>query len=66
MHLFSGLLPPGKYLGAAGNIILSCVLLDISGVTDFNMKIRRIPVMLLRTPPGDLQPAGEPKLSFLQ
>ena len=26
MHLFSGLLPPGKNLGAAGNIILSWVL----------------------------------------
>ena len=26
MHLFSGLLPPSKYLGAAGNIMLSWVL----------------------------------------
>ena len=33
MHLFSGLLPPGKYLGAAGNIILSWVL-DSPGDTD--------------------------------
>ena len=65
MHLFSGLLPPGKNLGAAGNIMLSWVL-DSPGDTDLNMKIRRIPVKVLRTPLGDLQPAGEPKLSFLQ